>query len=64
MVMTVEEGLAPCPFCGAREETGAYPTVVGWTDFWVECVCDARGPSCKSRDEAIERWNTRFGEGA
>ena len=48
--------LKPCPFCGAQNARVKSSGRWGW---FVSCQCAAVGPSSESRQEAIERWNTR-----
>lgn len=50
--------LAPCPFCAGRALRVKSSGRWGW---FVSCSCAAVGPGAGSRDEAVERWNTRAG---
>jgi hypothetical protein len=56
--------LKPCPFCGG--EAGFPSGSLGW--YWVECMnedCPVE-PSTnghQTKEEAIEAWNRRAGDG-
>jgi len=50
--------LAPCPFCGGREQhemtyNGDYQT------HYLQCRCGARLSWSKTKEDAIKAWNSR-----
>lgn len=54
----MSDKLIPCPFCGHTE----YRTYKNMAWLWVrECKeCVAKGPPCKTKEEAIAAGNRRF----
>lgn len=46
--------LRPCPFCQSTNQRIKHSSRWGW---FVSCECAAVGPSARSKEEAIERWN-------
>jgi Lar family restriction alleviation protein len=52
-----ERELLPCPFCGGDAQTDFIEHIFS---YLIECyVCDAQGPICETKEEAIAAWNTR-----
>ena len=50
----IKQRLLPCPFCGGEAE---FPIRDG---SWLWCKeCGAETSYCYTREEAIEKWNTR-----
>ncbi|MBR2683771.1 MAG: Lar family restriction alleviation protein [Atopobiaceae bacterium] len=45
-----------CPFCGERDYTVKFS---GRWGYFVSCKYTAVGPSRRTREAAIEAWNTR-----
>ena len=55
-----EPELKPCPFCGG-EAVG----MCGGVQQYVRCYCcNTEGPTCDTKQEAIEAWNRRVYEKA
>ncbi|MFN7129799.1 MAG: hypothetical protein ACK4OJ_12125 [Brevundimonas sp.] len=53
-------GALSCPFCPGLK-IGHARRVGG--RFWMRCLsCDAEGPTGRSPEEALARWNARFRE--
>lgn len=54
--------LKPCPFWGGEEIKfhNAYGSFMNWYSC-TECGCE--GPDGDSKEEAIEAWNRREGDG-
>lgn len=57
--------MKPCPFCNSYgqiepEEPELKSTEYSHKWHWVECpVCLARGPECRTPEDAKKEWNTR-----
>ncbi|QYC10595.1 Lar family restriction alleviation protein [Brevundimonas nasdae] len=55
-------GANPCPFCAAHK-IGVSRR--GGVRFWARCLsCEAEGPTSRTPEEAIARWNARHREEA
>ena len=55
----MSEQLKSCPFCGSTV-LDMHHTM----KYWVVCeICHAEGPTRSKKDEAVQAWNTRAGEG-
>ena len=52
----MKDGKEHCPFCGSHNATVKFS---GKWGYFVSCRCTAVGPSRKTREAAIEAWNTR-----
>lgn len=51
------EEIKPCPFCGSKKVDICRTNPDA---CWVRChKCDTDAPSFKTREEAIQFWNTR-----
>lgn len=58
-----KEELKSCPFCGGTAlelDDDLLPSVGLCYNHWVCCIpCEIEGPRGATREEAIEKWNTR-----
>ena len=60
-VIKITPELLPCPFCGGKAKL----INTGYNVFYVDCNnCDCsmtcETPTCETKKEAIDLWNTRY----
>lgn len=55
--------LKPCPFCGGEAKIERYDSSLTYVKCAnSKCPVDPCTMSCRSREQAIKIWNTRFNE--
>ena len=52
----MNDGREACPFCGKASQTVKFS---GRWGYFVSCKCTAVGPSRRTREAAVEAWNSR-----
>lgn len=50
--------LKPCPFCGETDKV-YLRKILDETGYWVECITCRTQQGIRTRDKAINAWNSR-----